>query len=91
MPKHHIPKIPAGSILLAAIGLLATEVIAGAGGPNPGGSNNWCDGYCSSQKLSCTAPNMRCCCKVGGVWTCQCKLATDCTTWNDCQDGGGES
>jgi hypothetical protein len=31
---------------------------------------------------------MRCCCKVSGLWTCQCKLPTDCTTGNGCQVPG---
>jgi hypothetical protein len=49
---------------------------------------NECDGYCSSQTMACAAPNMRCCCKVEGMWTCQCKLPTDCNAAHGCQDGG---
>jgi hypothetical protein len=77
----------AAGITVAAIALVASQVV---GQPVPGAGNNWCDGYCSQQQLSCSGSKMRCCCTVSGSWTCVCKYPTDCNTGNGCQDGGNE-
>lgn len=47
-----------------------------------------CKGYCASlPAASCESDKneLQCCCKVGGVWTCVCRVPTDCTTGNNCQ------
>jgi hypothetical protein len=80
--------VPAAGVIVATIGLLASQLMAQ---PDPGGANNWCDGHCSQQQLSCSGSKMRCCCDIGGTWTCVCKYPTDRNTGNDCQDGGGEN
>ncbi len=82
MKRFTSATIPVFAIVSTCAATLAS--IAGGGGV----AVNECDGYCSSQTLACAAPNMRCCCKVEGVWTCQCKLPTDCNAAHGCQDGG---
>ncbi len=88
MRKHTGSWIPAIGLTIAFAGFL-TPIVLGDG-PNPGGADNHCDGYCSNQRRSCGHGLMRCCCDVAGVWTCVCKAATDCNAQNDCQDGGGQ-
>lgn len=52
-----------------------------------------CTGYCSAlPAITCTNNALQCCCNSGTaatpVWTCVCKLPTDCNKANSCQDPG---
>ena len=80
--------IPLAGVLLF-LGSLATGVFAQGGGGPGGGAPAKCDGYCSELIApACDYPKLKCCCDNAGTWECVCKLATDCTTGNGCQDGG---
>lgn len=78
------------SALLPLCGsVLVLFSVATAAFAQGGGGPAMCDGYCSEQTAPvCLGVEMKCCCEIGGVWTCVCKLPTDCNSSNGCQDGG---
>lgn len=52
-----------------------------------------CTGYCSAlPAITCSNNTLQCCCNSDTtavpVWTCVCKLPTDCNKANSCQDPG---
>lgn len=84
MPTFKSPLVPLAAITTTVASMLASVALASDGG-GPGVPSQ-CYGYCSGQATpACQITHVICCCDIGGTWTCVCRLATDCTTQNNCQ------
>ncbi len=79
--KNSAERIRAWSavVFVMAAGTLTASTLAG--------HTKQCTGYCSTfAAVTCKSPDMQCCCGTAPVYSCVCRLPTDCNKANGCQD-----